>query len=320
MADRVDRTERLLNLVFALMGAERPVPRGQIRQQVPGYSATASDAAFERMFERDKDELRSMGIPVETILDDFGDVQGYVIPADAYAMEPIDLSLAEQTAVAIAAQVWGRAVVAPVVDTALRKLESVSLDPDSWMPSDLQGTVQLTCSDAALMPLMTAIRTRRVVTFDYRAPSSDVDTSRTVSPWRLTSHEGHWLLRGHDHTRDAERTFRLSRIQGVVTVTAQPSIPASEEAGEGTPTQDAGVTARVRARPRRGASLRRVAVNPGEGWREDEWVVQVPTLDRLVSLVCAAGPDVVVLEPAEAVDAVREALTLLVDQHGGASA
>ena len=70
MAERVERTERLLNLVIALMGTQRAMARSAIRAQVPGYASAASDAAFERMFERDKDELRSMGVPIETVADD----------------------------------------------------------------------------------------------------------------------------------------------------------------------------------------------------------------------------------------------------------
>ena len=75
----IGRTERLLNLVICLLGAERPVSRASLRQSIPGYSDATSDEAFERMFERDKDELRHMGIPVDTVVNVQGEVEGYLI-------------------------------------------------------------------------------------------------------------------------------------------------------------------------------------------------------------------------------------------------
>ena len=95
-------------------------------RQIPGYAESPSQLAFERMFERDKDELRSMGVPVETVLDVTGEVRGYRIPEDRYALGELHLTPAERSAVAVAAQVWGQAAVAPVAGTALRKLDAVA--------------------------------------------------------------------------------------------------------------------------------------------------------------------------------------------------
>ncbi len=171
MSERIERTERLLNLVIALMASESAVSRADIHRSIPGYAEAASPAAFERMFERDKDELRSMGIPVETVLDVNGEVRGYRIPQDSYALAEVDLTVAERAAVAVAAQVWGQASVGPVAGTALRKLESV--DDTEWAPAGLRGTVQLTAADGALLPLMSAVRQHRAVTFPYRTPADD---------------------------------------------------------------------------------------------------------------------------------------------------
>ena len=68
-SSQVTRTERLLNLVIALLAAHTPVSRQVVQSSVAGYDPTATTTAFERMFERDKDELRSMGIPIETVTD-----------------------------------------------------------------------------------------------------------------------------------------------------------------------------------------------------------------------------------------------------------
>ena len=164
------------------------------------------------MFERDKDELRSMGIPVETVSDTFGEVLGYRISPDDYALGEVSLTFAERAVIAVAAQAWSEAAIAPTVSTALRKLEATDGDIDAWRPAQLLGSVRLTAADAALMPLITAIRDDREVRFPYRTPASDKDEKRKVSPWGLRSSSGRWLLFGHDHDRGAPRTFRLSRV------------------------------------------------------------------------------------------------------------
>ncbi len=321
MTDRVDRTERLLNLVICLMATSIAVPRSDIRERIPGYSDAATDTAFERMFERDKDELRSMGIPVETVTDVSGEVLGYRIVEDAYALQPLEFTIEERAAVAVAAQVWGRATIAPVAGTALRKLESLDADASEWEPSDLRGPVALTASDAALLPLMSAIRHDRVVTFDYRTPSSEDAQRRTVSPWGLRSTSGRWFLVGHDHDRDAQRTYRLSRIEGVVTVTARARehpAPADfdidSDASDGFP--DGAVEATLRITPHRGAALRRLAVPSDQDlFTSSTLTVSARSLDELVSLVCASGADAVVLDPPEVVTAVVAALSILSQTH-----
>ncbi len=325
MTDRIDRTERLLNLVICLMASTVAVSRAQIRDQIPGYAETASPSAFERMFERDKDELRSMGIPVETVSDASGEVLGYRIPQDRYALDGLELTIEERAAVAVAAQVWGQAVVAPVAGTALRKLETTA-DPESWAPAGLQGSIQLTTTDGALLPLMAALRQERVVTFPYRAPSEESARTRTVSPWGLRSASGHWFLVGYDHDRAAGRTFRLSRIAGAVTVTTHERVqgppPGFDIAGVGSGEPEDRVTARLRVRPGRAASLRRRAV-PVEGsdpWTAEEVTVAAGSVDELVSLACAAGPDAVVVEPDHIAERVRAALSEILVRHRGGAA
>jgi proteasome accessory factor B len=327
MTERIERTERLLNLVICLMASTTAVPRSTIERNVHGYGDSPSPGAFERMFERDKDELRSMGIPVETVLDASGDVVGYRIPQDRYALAGIEFTVAERAAVAVAAQVWGQAVMAPVAGTALLKLETVDADPASWSPADLQGSIQLTARDAALLPLMGALRQERQVTFPYRTPADPDIRRRTVSPWGLRSVAGHWFLVGHDHDRDARRTFRLSRITGPVTVTGQartaPPADFDISAGEtfANAPDEAPVRSTIRLAPGRGAALRRRAVPGAEDpWSADTIVVETASLDEVASLVCAAGADAVVLQPDELVRAVLEAQAAIRSAHEEARA
>jgi len=322
MGDRVDRTERLLNLVFALMGAARAVPRAVIRDTVPGYAEAASESAFERMFERDKDELRSMGIPVETVTDDLGEVLGYRITRDAYAMADLDLTVAERAAIAIASSVWGSAALGAVAGTAARKIEAALGTSDSWDPEGLTSNIALTSADAALLPLMQAIRTDRVVTFAYQAPAAPGPQRRTLSPWRLLSTEGHWRVTGWDHDRNAERTFRVSRIVGAVSVTAQTrsAPPATHERQP--VSADTGVRAIVDVHPHRGATLRRARVQTGDlrpspDLEEQRFEVKFSTMDALIGAVLAAGPDARVISPPEVIALVVEHLERIDAAHSG---
>jgi proteasome accessory factor B len=317
MSERVDRTERLLNLVMCLMATHGAVSRSDIQRQIPGYGDSASSTAFERMFERDKDELRSMGIPVETVSDSSGEVQGYRIPRESYVLEDIDLSLSERAAIAVAAQVWAAAAMGPIAGTAVRKLESV--DSDGWSPAELSGSVQVTSTDAALLPLMGAIRADRVVTFDYRTPSESEPRHRQVSPWGLRASSGRWFLVGFDEQRQAMRTFRVSRISGPVTLAAKPRPhpPAADFDITAVDRPDEEPTSRaiVTVANGRAASLRRMAVNSTTTPDVDELTIAAYSRDRLVSLVCAAGVDAVAVAPDDLVADVVASLTAVRDAH-----
>jgi proteasome accessory factor B len=274
------------------------------------------------MLERDKDELRSMGIPVETVTTSAGEHEGYRIRGSAYALEPIDFTLAERAAVALAAQVWAAADIAPVPGTAILKLEAASGDRAPWSPAELRSPVSITSADAALLPLIHAIGEDRVVMFDYRTPDADEPQRRRISPWGLRSHGGRWVVIGHDHDREAARVFRLSRIRGSVVVTADPRIPPPDGFDVRSFASGGDVEPRFRARvhvtPRRAASLRRYAVDEDTSVDATEVTVEVSSVEDLVGLVCAAGADAVVLDPPEAVAAVRDALTCLDSDHAAA--
>ncbi len=301
MPERIDRTERLLNLVICLMATHAAVSRAEIQRQIPGYSDTASAGAFERMFERDKDELRSMGIPIETVLDASGDVQGYRIPRESYVLEGIDLTLAERAAITVAAQVWSTAAIAPVAGTAVRKLEALDAGINDWAPAELAGSVEVTSTDAALLPLMAAIRADKTVTFAYRTPTEDTASEREVSPWGLRASQGRWFLVGFDEKRAALRTYRLSRIVGQVTVTARARAHTPEADFDVTaldrPDDEAGVVATVRALPGRAASVRRHAELVSSDGSHDILRVSGFAREALVARACASAPDAVVLTP-----------------------
>lgn len=317
---RVDRTERLLNVVFCLLGAARPVSRAQIRASVVGYDASASDTAFERMFERDKDELRGMGIPIETVTDVHGEVEGYLIRRPA-SIEELTFSAQELALVALAAASWREAVLEDPARTALRKIEAVSGDAPE---PDATGAVRMSAAEAALLPLLAALRERHMVAFDYRGAHDEQPHRRQVDPWGVVAHDGHWYLVGHDRDRDDRRTFRLSRITGSVTVTARDlerACPADLDLRAIVRTMDPEhpVHARVRIAAGQGASLRQAHAPAARPFDDLELEISAVSDDHLVSQICGAGAGVLVLEPPAIVARVRAALTAVAELHGGRS-
>jgi proteasome accessory factor B len=318
---RVERTERLLNLVLCLMSTSRAISRSEIQRVVPGYAEVASDAAFERMFERDKDELRSMGVPVETVADQNGEVEGYRIPAEQYALPALDFTAPELAVIALAASVWDEAILGPVATTALRKIE-VGEGSSVRPAAESRVSVQVSAGDAALLPLMTALRERRTVTFNYRAAASTSDAKRRVDPWGVVSREGRWYLVAHDHDRAATRVFRLSRITGVVTVSAQSQLhpsPAGTDMRALVMNSQPEDTARAKVRiaSGAGAQLRRMSTDPLGPFDAGTIDVEAPTTTQLVASVLAAGDAVEVVSPTIVRDQVMQALISVARNHGG---
>ena len=85
------KVERLVNLIALLLDTRRPLTLDQVAELVPGYDA--SGESLRRMFERDKEELRGLGVPVERApIDAWGSEEGYFIDPEAYGMPELDLA------------------------------------------------------------------------------------------------------------------------------------------------------------------------------------------------------------------------------------
>lgn len=310
-----DRTERLLNLVICLLGAQRPVSRAALRDGIPGYGDAASDEAFERMFERDKEELRHMGIPVETVINAQGEVEGYRIDQDDYAMPPLSLDAAELNVLGVAARVWAEAALAAQTGAALRKVEAST--GQRLSPPDLL-VARPSMGEEHLPALWEAIRQRSVISFEYLARGRDAVEVRTVDPWATVYREGAWYLVGLSRERDAGRAFRLSRIVGTIDnlreacPAADPAVLAQTVATIAEPPVQA--TAKVRV-PEVGAARLRASARPAE---DGTWMVDYADEQTLVSLVIESGGEV--LAPPQAAGEQREALRRVLDLHGDAHA
>jgi predicted DNA-binding transcriptional regulator YafY len=236
----VSKLERLLNLTAALLDTPRPLTVEEIRELIPGYPD--NEASFRRSFERDKDDLREMGVPIEVVPVPGTDPpqQGYSISPQQYYLRDPGLQPDELAALRLAAR-------------------AVRLDDDGGTADvdrfrKLGGVDATTAESAALASIPTtpdledlfrATLERRIVSFDYGGER------RRTRPYRLDFQRGRWYLTAFDETRDGERHFRVDRIDGAVDVdsTSQFDRPAHTpglrvdpwQLGEGEP-----VEARVR--------------------------------------------------------------------------
>jgi proteasome accessory factor B len=307
------RTERLVNLVICLLSTRRFLSAAQIARTVPGYEHDENDPrsheAFQRMFERDKSELRELGVPVETGTTSVFDTEpGYRIAARDYALPDIHLAPDEAAAVGLAARLWQSAGLASAASSALLKLRAAGIDVD---PQATLGVEPVVAGEPAVDVLLAARRARRAVRFAYRGSGDDEPVTRNLQPWGVVSWHGRWYAVGHDTDRDAQRSFRLSRVVGAVKPVGRPEAYTPPEhvdllaavATFETQPEDRG-EATVRVRPGTAAGLRRWATPAGseEGW--DVVTVRYQDPDSLARRLAGYGPDVVATGPPEVRDAV----------------
>jgi proteasome accessory factor B len=304
------KTERLLSLVVCLLSAGRYLTASQIRSAVPGYPESFD--AFKRMFERDKDELRELGIPLEINMSAGPDEEpGYRIPRQAYELPEIRLEPDEAAVLGLAARVWRRAELAGAAAGGLLKLRAAGIEAEETTQPGIEPRLQ--AGEATFGPLWQAVRDRRPVTFGHRAAGRSSYQQRRLEPWGVVNRHGRWYVAGMDTDRGEPRVFRLSRIDGQVrfsgppgTVTVPPGTDVRELVRQWDVTPQPR-TALLQVRRGTGYGLRQGAREVRPDPRRPGWdVVQIPFSDvgwhgeHLASF----GADVVVVEPADLRDAV----------------
>ncbi|GAB3113042.1 WYL domain-containing protein [Streptomyces calidiresistens] len=310
----IPKAERLMNLALCLRGSGRPLTKRELRTTIEAYLEVSGEDAFNRMFERDKDDLRELGMVIETVESVDGEI-AYVARPGSNRLPPITLDVAEAAALGLAARVWQQARLAGAASGALQKLRAAGMpEADGDRDSGSVLEPRIPGGDAAFEPLMIACRERRPVTFPYRKSTAARPETRQVEPWALECWHGHWYLAGWDRDRGARRVFRLSRIMGRVTSRAgafTAPVPDRVEVREAVAAW-AGETAlgraRIRLRADRGYPLRARAHEVRR--IDDEWdELEIPHGHGLGAWLAEFGPDVVVLDPpdlrADVVDRLR---------------
>lgn len=303
------KSERLMNLVIALLVTPHYLSKDRIRQVVDGYRGQ-TDEAFDRMFERDKDDLRDIGVQIElgTFERGFGDDLGYRIVRDEFEMPELVLEPDEAAVLGLAARVWQHARLASQTSSALLKLRAAGLEVDPDALSTLDP--RLAASEAAFEPLWDAVVTRTPVEFSYRRPGAEA-SSRAVEPWSVLSWHGHWYLAAHDRGRGEPRMFRVSRIDGAVSAAGSPGeydIPADIDVKAMAmslfpPPPSAAASVRVRAGTALALRRRATRSRPADaGW--DEIDVPYGSISELAAEIASFGADAVATAPPELRDRV----------------
>jgi proteasome accessory factor B len=329
------RAERLVNLVLCLLSTRSYLSAERIRQIVPGYRDASSDEAFSRMFERDKAELRDLGVPLETGRNSvFDATEGYRIARRDYELGDIDLEPDEAAAVALAVRLWDSPELTGAAHGALLKLRAAGVEVDDSAPSVVEPKVRT--AEPAFAPLLAAVQLGRPVRFPYRRPPPADLMVRTVEPWGVVSWRGRWYLVGHDRDRDAPRCFRLSRVAGGVTAfgrsgeVVRPTGVNLMDYVTGTQAAEArsSTTARLWVAAGRAQGLRRQATvirplalsGPAEGAEMDGDEVEIELYhpESAAGWIAGYGPDAVVLAPDVLRKSVRERLLgVLAADRGG---
>ncbi|MGB5951192.1 MAG: WYL domain-containing protein [Ornithinimicrobium sp.] len=324
------KTERLLNLVIALLYTKAPLSKSRIRGAVPQYQASG-DEAFDRMFERDKDELRALGIPLRTQEIDpfFDDEAGYRIDRREYQLPEIEFAPDEVAVIGMASRAWSQASLAGPAAQAMRKLQAAGVEADEASVAGVEPLLHTT--EPAFEAVRMATIAGRSIRFTYRATRAGTPGERHIQPWALTNWHGRWYVTGHDLDREAPRVFRLDRILSGVTVDRVSAattyvVPPGHDPRamitatyQDRPTTESDIPTRLRIRPGTAYSLRRRAESIVEGDHElGEWDLATfsdTAPQSLVADITAAGPDVVVIDPAEVRDAVRARWTAVLHAH-----
>jgi proteasome accessory factor B len=206
-----DKTERLLNLLIMLLVQRHYVSKERIRSIL--YPDSGHEA-FEKMFERDKEDLRSIGVPIEVgSLDPlFDDEPGYRIRPDEFQLPDIELTADEAAVVGLATKVWEHARLAEATTEAVRKLTAFGLPVDV---SALEiAEPRLSAEEPSFDVFWEATQDRTPVEFEYRRSGQTEVTTRHLQPWGVVRYSGRWYAVGLDTDRGEERIFRLSRVQG----------------------------------------------------------------------------------------------------------
>ena len=324
------RTERLLNLLIALLNTKYGLRRSELRDKVY-HDTTSSDVAFGRMFERDKGELRQFGFDVETVTDtgwgsDDPATTRYRIGKESNRLPDVSLTPEECTVLILAAQLWEHAALGSAAVDAVRKLQAAGGLVDAELPTGVQPRIRP--AGQAFEDLVAAMHAQHPVRFSYLAGSTGQEQERLVEPWGLGSRFGQWYLVGHDRSRGDKRFFRLSRLTSAVTVLEKESFtpPAgfnvrAELAGLAElPVQSAVVDVehgrllglRKRAQPLPDAAPEAAAPEartPGHPAGTDRLAVPFRDAETLGEELASYGPRVTVISPPELAGAVHRRLT-----------
>ena len=308
------KIERLINLTIALLATKRYLTKSEIFRTVDGYEGSAETK--ERMFERDKDDLRNLGISIDVGSFDplFSDEAGYRIKSENYQLDLGEITPTQISLLSLAAEAWQGAAFADAAQSVILKLSAFGIPSD---PIDIPGlSPKLSNSSKDLEVITDAIADSNFLIFDYL--STDLTPEkRTIIPIALSNHSGFWYVSGVDQEIQEIRTFRLDRVHGAIDVRVNKSsfeFPANFDV-ERLDVPAANRLAVIDVRKGKGHALRRLSVSIKDLGEWDQIKVPIHSIQSLAGEILWHGEDVFVHEPTDLREYIIGQLHSLVANH-----
>lgn len=307
------KIERLINLTIALLATKRYLTKSEIFRTVEGYEGSAETK--ERMFERDKDDLRSLGIEIDVGSFDplFSDESGYRIKSENYQLDLGEITPIEISLLSLAAEAWQGAALADAAQSALLKLSAFGVPAD---PIDIPGiSPKLSDSSKDLDIVTDAIANSNFLTFEYLSSDLSIE-DRSIVPIALSNRSGFWYVSGVDQEVQEVRTFRLDRINGDIQSRKNREgfeFPVDFEFDEIRATVK--TIAVIDVRKGKGNALRTLATATKDLGEWEQIRVPIFSLESLAVQILWHGDDVFVHEPAELREIIIEQLMTLKSNH-----
>ena len=304
-----EKTERLINLTLGLLATKRYLTKNEIFRTIAGYSGSVE--SMERMFERDKDELRSAGIVIEVGgLDPlFEDEQGYLIRSGAIQIQPSDFTKQELMLMVISANYWINSNLDQSAKNALVKIASL----DATAVSQIEGGNKVIAPDMTdhstlqIQILIQAISERYLIKFSYRG------SQRQVAPIKLENSQGFWYLTGLEG--DLLKKFKIIRFESSVELLGKSGafdelqVSSAIEATEITEVQEFKLIAKIRIG--KCNNLRKIGEVKSLNFEWDECEVSSSDSEALIREVLWNGDDIEVIEPKDIRESVLTRLRSL---------
>jgi len=309
MGMSAEKTERLINLTLGLLATKRYLTKNEIFRTIAGYSGSVE--SMERMFERDKDELRSAGIVIEVGgLDPlFEDEQGYLIRSGAIQIQPSDFTKQELMLMVISANYWINSNLDQSAKNALVKIASL----DATAVSQIDGGNKVIAPDMTdhstlqIQILIQAISERYLIKFSYRG------SQRQVAPIKLVNSQGFWYLTGLEG--ELLKKFKVIRFESSIELLGKPGsfdelqVSSAIESTEVTEVQEFKLVAKIRIG--KCNNLRKIGEVKSLNFEWDQCEVSSSDLEALIRKVLWNGDDIEVIEPKEVKESVLARLRSL---------
>jgi proteasome accessory factor B len=329
---RIDAEERQFSLLLALVDTRGGVTKHELFERVAGYQGQRPGDALERMFERDKDALRELGIVIDVVQppgDDSNHDARYRV-LDGVLGDPAELQFdaEERELLDLALRVWHEGGLTEEAQRAALKLRAdpefrgglpLERTPGRSEPEVLQPRQRP--RESAFQALKRAADRGREVVFDYLKPGERTPRTRTVQPWAIVLFRGRWMLVGYDLGAEDSRTFLMQRIVSPVRDRA-PKRPFEVPADAATAAIEKleeiwrGATVRVLAVPGSDADIR---LRHRPDTAEEGQLLVIHHADRhvLADELAGFGADIAVAWPQEQRELVRQRLERIRDLHAG---